>query len=62
VPDGTPVRFRLVGPGGAARTADAEAEKGRAAAELRLAELAPGAYRVEVTVGSGSGTTTFTVQ
>jgi hypothetical protein len=59
VPDGTPVQFRLTGPGGAVRAIPGQAEKGRARTELRLAELTPGAYAVEMTVGAGRGTTAF---
>ncbi|HEX5690957.1 MAG TPA: hypothetical protein VFX76_13180, partial [Roseiflexaceae bacterium] len=62
VPDGTPVRFRLTNPDGTASTVHGEAEKGRAAIELRLADLASGSYHVEVTVGAGSGAATFVVQ
>lgn len=59
VPDGTLVRFRIVGPDGAARQVDGLAEQGRARIELRQAQLDAGAYTVEATAGSGRGTTTF---
>lgn len=59
VPDGTPVRFRITGPDGAAREVEALAEQGRAGVELRLAELSTGRYTVEASAGSGRGAAAF---
>jgi hypothetical protein len=59
VPDDTPVSVTLVGPGGATQQREAAAARGRARLELRLSDLAPGDYRVEVSAGSGSGATSF---
>lgn len=59
--EGTVVRLSLAGPGGSARTLTAATADGRARLELRLAELAPGPYRLEARAGAGAGQAQFTV-
>ena len=61
VPDGTLVRFTLRGADGDEREVTAEAEHGRAAATVRLADLRSRTYAVEVGVGSARAETTFVV-
>ncbi|NCC31632.1 MAG: hypothetical protein EOM24_06335 [Chloroflexia bacterium] len=60
VPEGTEVRFTLAGPEGWTQTFTAATEDGWARLELWLADLVPGSYQVEVTVGAGVGATQFT--
>ncbi len=55
VPEGTTVYFTLVGPDQHEHAFTAPAANGRAQLELRLEDLARGAYLVEVRVGAGSG-------
>ncbi|MBP1464903.1 hypothetical protein EYB53_004190 [Candidatus Chloroploca sp. M-50] len=60
VPEGTEVRFTLAGPEGWTQTFTAATEDGWARLELWLADLVPGSYQVEVTVGANVGETQFT--
>ncbi len=58
VPDGTPVRFSLTGPGEPQRHT-APAEFGLATLTLRRAALSPGSYIVTVRAGTGRGHASF---
>ncbi len=61
VPDGTPVSFVVTGPDGWQQELIGVADRGYAAAELRLEGLEAGTYSVEAISGAGSGSTSFTL-
>jgi hypothetical protein len=60
IPDGTPVRFVVLRENEVGEYT-AVSENGIAKIEPRLVEFVPGDYTVNVTAGSGRGSTTFTV-
>lgn len=60
-PEGTAVTVRLIDGRGQVTTLDTTAQGGRATLEVRLASLAPGTYRIEISAGSGRGAGEVTV-
>ncbi len=61
VPDGTPVRFSVVGGGGQKQELAGVSKDGYSTVELRLAMLPRDTYTITASTGSGQGSTTFTI-
>jgi hypothetical protein len=61
VPDGTPVQFIIKGAGNYEKTLTSNTDLGQASVTLRVADMVPGAFTVEVAAGSGKGNAQFKV-